>query len=101
MAPVIWQPAGIVGSANRTSARALLLPDLESTLRIESLPKLLVGALCSTQASRSADAITDGAVQPCGGASIVQRCVAGESSTLPAASFARTRKLRAPSGRSV
>ena len=69
-----WQPAGICGSAKRTSARALPRRTCESTLSTESLPKLLVGALCSTQASAFAAAVTVEAVQVgVGGASIVQK----------------------------
>src|SRR5918999_3269541 len=94
LAPVTRQPAGICGSAKRTSARALSLPDLLSTLRAESPPKFEVGELCSTQLSWSAAAVTLEAEQLAGGgASTVQRWVAGVWSTFPEASFARTRKL--------
>ena len=81
----------MAGSAKRTSARALL-EDLPSTLRFESVPKLLPEALWSTHESRSAAAVT---VEQAG--VIVQACDAGEPSTLPASSTARTRNSCAPS----
>jgi hypothetical protein len=52
----------------------LALPDFESTLRTESVPKLLLAELCRTHASALAAAVTVEAVQVgVGGASIVQK----------------------------
>src|ERR671914_1206137 len=97
VAPVTVQPAGSAGSAKRTSARAFP-PDFVSTFRTESLPKMLLGALCSTQVSRSADAVFVAAQLE---AWTVQKWLAGLASTLPLASVARTRKLCAPGWRNV
>src|SRR5918999_31264 len=75
----------MAGRLNRTSARELPEPDLEVTFRSESVPKLLPPALWSTQLSRSAATVA--VVQA---ATTVQARAAGDWSTLPAASIART-----------
>src|SRR5918999_1714831 len=76
----------MAGRLNRTSARELPEPDLEVTFRSESVPKLLPPALWSTQLSRSAATVA--VVQA---ATTVQARAAGDWSTLPAGSIARTR----------
>src|SRR5918999_2217084 len=75
----------MAGRLNRTSARELPEPDLEVTFRSESVPKLLPAALWITQLSLSAATVA--VVQA---ATTVQARAAGDWSTLPAASIART-----------
>ena len=84
------------GFAKRTSARTLLLGPLDMTLRIESVPLLVAGLPWSTQLSALAGTVT-GPVGQLG--STVHEWVAGEPSTLPAASVARTRNSCGPTAR--
>jgi hypothetical protein len=90
------QPCGLCGRSNFTRARMLLL-DLDITLRIESVPLLLVGLPLSTHAS--AVDVTVIAGPQFTGACTVQLWLAGVPSVLPAASIARTLKLCAPTAK--
>ena len=91
------QPSGTAGSPNRTSARMFAL-DFPCTLSVESAPLLLDGPPWSIQLSAFADTVTG---VPQSGAVTVQACVAAVSSSLPAASIARTAKVCGPSPRLV
>ena len=92
------QPEGAAGCAKRTAARRLFTGPLDITLSTESLPLLSDVEAWSNQASAAA-VRTCGSPQSAARPSIVQVRLAGESSTLPAMSVARTSKRCSPSPR--
>ena len=92
------QPEGAAGCAKRTAARRLFTGPLDMTLSTESLPLLSDVDAWSNQASATAVRLR-GEPQSAATPSIVQVRFAGESSTLPAVSVARTSKRCSPEPR--
>src|ERR671918_493507 len=89
------QPEGAAGCAKRTAARRLLTGPFDMTLSTESLPLLSDVEAWSNQASATAVSRC-GSPQSAATPSIVQVRLAGESSTLPAMSVARTSRRCSP-----
>src|ERR687895_48747 len=92
------QPEGAAGCAKRTAARRLFTGPFDMTLSTESLPLLSDVEAWSNQASATAVSRC-GSPQSAATPSIVQVRLAGESSTLPAMSVARTSRRCSPPAR--
>src|SRR5918999_2686593 len=95
------QPAGRSGIANRTRPRRLRLVPSDIARKVVCEPAVAVWESWLIQLSASAVSVTDSQLPPPGNASTVHECSAGDSSTLPAPSFARTLKVCGPTASPV